>query len=747
MVEVLSHILPAARDRGEVFKVFDTFLAAASFVPIFLYVVFIFLFTRAELVEVLPRRLQMVSKILLLIFIPAIIAFNELASFVGVSQRTVIMQGQPVLAIGFSKAENQMLWTFFTSFTLALLTSYQAINFSLAFYRLVRALIDQHRIETTLSDEAHHLGGIAWITGALKLGAIETVIGFAGGSFGGAMTRRIIRLLARACLCIGLVKGPDSTEDFRQLEEELSAGKNGYRRSRLRDFISHPRHSTFRQLSPTATAFHEKPRAPVGPSKPAVTEPRAEGGLPGMKQFADLKRSATTGTVPERRERVTIHFENGAPSLHVRFSALDIPPIAFDAKRRSRSEWLGVSRHASIRPASQAVGSPRNSIRVDSPRHSIHAVDVSRRHSIHAASPHNSIHAASTHNSLLSELVINESGPDIISISDLQSLPEAYIPTTRQKARAASTYSTRSVPESVTSLSVVREIASQFPPLPAHALETIKQSPDNDAGEFWDDTNSIISPKYIVQPTSPATMRSPASNIDPFLVPDDQVFMPTFVQPTRMLRDANAEFKVPSVPSSALSTPMTILSNYAPTQPSHSAWTGDTEGTFLDFGSALDTGKSRGFVRDSDGVPQPVTWIDYDAIPKSGHTSAGLTSILEVTPGQPRTPSRRRVSRRKSSLGITAMTPRRTDSEGEKQLSKMVQESRIKNIGQVTIHETPAPMRGHKLQRSLHIERILIPPKECTNVEIIQGSLDSSHMPSVLRDSEVLEIEDESRYF
>lgn len=45
------------------------------------------------------------------------------------------------------------------------------------------------------------------MTTGIKLGAIETVIGFAPMGFGGAFTRRIIRLLARACLAIGVVKG------------------------------------------------------------------------------------------------------------------------------------------------------------------------------------------------------------------------------------------------------------------------------------------------------------------------------------------------------------------------------------------------------------------------------------------------------------------------------------------------------------------------------------------------------------
>ena len=39
------------------------------------------------------------------------------------------------------------------------------------------------------------------------LGAVETGVGFASGSFGLFFTRRLLRLLGRACLTIGIAKG------------------------------------------------------------------------------------------------------------------------------------------------------------------------------------------------------------------------------------------------------------------------------------------------------------------------------------------------------------------------------------------------------------------------------------------------------------------------------------------------------------------------------------------------------------
>lgn len=67
--------------------------------------------------------------------------------------------------------------------------------------------IFHHRIEGQASDKALLIKGIRWISGSLMLGAIETGIGFAVGGFEVVLTRRILRLVARVSLCIGVVKG------------------------------------------------------------------------------------------------------------------------------------------------------------------------------------------------------------------------------------------------------------------------------------------------------------------------------------------------------------------------------------------------------------------------------------------------------------------------------------------------------------------------------------------------------------
>ncbi|KAG6828722.1 hypothetical protein H0H92_006951 [Tricholoma furcatifolium] len=667
---MLSHILPAVRDRANVFKVFDTFLAATSFIPIFCYVIFIFLFARAELVDILPRRSQTISKLMLLIFIPCIITLSELASFIGISYRVLDLTSGSTLYIGFASDEDQTLWTFLTSFSLALLTVYQAMTFSLAFYRLTRAVLNKRRIESTASDEAHLLRGIGWIAGGFLLGVVETVIGFSEGGFGCAITRRIMRLLARAALIIGIIRGPDTVDDFTHLEEELSrARRKQFRGSRLRDFISNPTYSTFRQLTPTASMFHSAPRAAHGPSP--------------------LSRSAGPN-LPEKHlpERVTVHFENGLPSLRVRFSALEVPELpslAFDSKHSSL-QWV-----KQLSPAT----APR------------------------AASFH-----PSSHLPLLRALGIRMSAatpsPTVESFkaptpspSSLQSPPKVYSPS--QATQVQRQNSKRSTAGSCTSISTVHELASQFPPLPVRPLATIEQSPAARRQSFWDDSQSIHSQASTVKQSNQV------SSVD---LTDDP--------PATGHLDAKSARgdSVILTPVAAVPTPNRSIQNAL-------------DDPHQDFGCALGSGKSRTLNRYSTGVAHPST--DYSAFP-------GPSPSLDLVPEEDTQKRSRRmsswISRRTESMETHRISwLNNPEPEEEVQLVRAVslksQVGRIKSIGKAPMRSTPRPTRAG-LARSMHIEQIQIPPKENLNVEIIQGSLESTCSRGVLRDSEVLGIEDGS---
>ena len=112
-----------------------------------------------------------------------------------------------IFAIGSSDSSIQHLWTLFTTLTLALLTCFQIIVFCFAFFRLMQVISSRRRIESNHSAKAQLLKGIGWISGSLILGGTETVIGFVVGGFWVVLSRRILRLLTRAFLCIGVIKG------------------------------------------------------------------------------------------------------------------------------------------------------------------------------------------------------------------------------------------------------------------------------------------------------------------------------------------------------------------------------------------------------------------------------------------------------------------------------------------------------------------------------------------------------------
>ncbi len=68
-------------------------------------------------------------------------------------------------------------------------------------------MLRQRSIETDSKDAAVLFKGIGWINAGIKLGAIETLIGFVFFGIPIAYARRVIRLLGRALLCIGVAKG------------------------------------------------------------------------------------------------------------------------------------------------------------------------------------------------------------------------------------------------------------------------------------------------------------------------------------------------------------------------------------------------------------------------------------------------------------------------------------------------------------------------------------------------------------
>lgn len=113
------------------------------------------------------------------------------------------------IAVGPDLTSFQFGREFLKSTSLALLIIYQLITFLLFFVRLASCIVTQRDIEDRAAAEREGIlfGGIGWLVIGMKISAIETATGFATMSFGLILTRRILRMLGRACIIIGIVKG------------------------------------------------------------------------------------------------------------------------------------------------------------------------------------------------------------------------------------------------------------------------------------------------------------------------------------------------------------------------------------------------------------------------------------------------------------------------------------------------------------------------------------------------------------
>ncbi|XP_006455280.1 hypothetical protein AGABI2DRAFT_121212 [Agaricus bisporus var. bisporus H97] len=390
LLEVLAFRIPAVRSNISHFKAIDKAIGALSFTPLLLLMSFLYAWVRTECLPIAPTRVQRIARLLLFMLIPAVITVNTIASFVGISYE----QGPVHVITTFAKQpESFVIWIFFTSLTLALLALFQASCFCFAFCRLIRAVLTQRSIETTSKDAAVMFKGIGWMNGGIILGAIETLVGFVFYGIAIAYVRRVLRLFSMALLCIGVAKGIDEVEDFGRIRNELEKSNTvdrNFRRSKLRELISNPRLSTFRQLSPTATAFHARPRAPLvssqdfaytlhphpyatgglpdmesskvarTPPSPATAgqnvdlpdaspRPSLQNGLPGMSEFAHVKEKRMS---KRPRRWVTIYYNRGTPTLHLRLSAFNMsPPV--DIAGSNKNRWMGNVPKANKKPLLQ----------------------------------------------------------------------------------------------------------------------------------------------------------------------------------------------------------------------------------------------------------------------------------------------------------------------------------------------------------------------------------------------------------
>jgi hypothetical protein len=95
------------------------------------------------------------------------------------------------------------------STSLVLMTVAQGLTFILFFMGLTSGLVKLHHIESCAIAEQEGVlfRGLGWLAVGMKFSMLETAFGWITPSFGVIFLRRGIRLIGRACIIIGVVKG------------------------------------------------------------------------------------------------------------------------------------------------------------------------------------------------------------------------------------------------------------------------------------------------------------------------------------------------------------------------------------------------------------------------------------------------------------------------------------------------------------------------------------------------------------
>lgn len=115
--------------------------------------------------------------------------------------------GKTTLGVGFANASALGPWNIIANTTLALVTAYQAVHFCVAFLHFFQKAFRGERAFSTASERdlrLYSMSGTGWLAAGLKLGAVETVLGFAGFTFAPTIVRRVLRVLGRAFMLIGV---------------------------------------------------------------------------------------------------------------------------------------------------------------------------------------------------------------------------------------------------------------------------------------------------------------------------------------------------------------------------------------------------------------------------------------------------------------------------------------------------------------------------------------------------------------
>ncbi|CAE6436060.1 unnamed protein product [Rhizoctonia solani] len=312
ILDYVSHALVRGMWSVSVFEPMDKAVGVLSGIPILAYTSFLFLLIRSDLLPTIsPSILRTTFQFTLISLIPPTLMSHELGSLLGVSYRINTITLIP--ETGFANLTTRSLSYAFTTSAIVILSSFQLLIFLLCTWRIsqawdrasqpvfISAMGGRTRSNSTstsyLGDE-RGIRGLSWLALGLAIGATETLLSLGPQTFVLVLVRRILRILSRASLIYALYRG--SSDGFSNLEE----GKTG-----IKKLISHPRFSTFAQLTPTATSFYNQRNPTSDPSTP--------------------------------HSRVTVMYDQkSAPVLQMRFSGLDVPD---SSEFRTRSGSVGTS--------------------------------------------------------------------------------------------------------------------------------------------------------------------------------------------------------------------------------------------------------------------------------------------------------------------------------------------------------------------------------------------------------------------
>ncbi|KAF8477823.1 hypothetical protein DFH94DRAFT_694634 [Russula ochroleuca] len=354
LLSLVNRVAPALQTSLLAHKVLDILIGIASFIPILLFTFYLYLFKRRKFFPYLPKRFTLVANTFALLVIPVIVVINEIVSFLGIKYRQVpVPENQVVgneVAVGPDMTSFQFGSEFLRSTSLALLAIYEAATFLVFFIRLASCVLAQYNIEDRAASEWEGIlfRGLGWLVIGAKISAIETATGFATTSFGVILTRRVLRMIGRACIIIGVIKGPDRKEEFLILDtdkaKDFLKGTRKLRLSGVRANISSPQlvqstmtrrlsmmvslrqsRATFpfplpRPNTPIANALEQTPvssrrSSVVMPDQPTRVSPPAKSRPAPLT----LERASS-------ESHVSVVRSNGrAPTLVLRLSPMNMP--------------------------------------------------------------------------------------------------------------------------------------------------------------------------------------------------------------------------------------------------------------------------------------------------------------------------------------------------------------------------------------------------------------------------------------